>query len=97
MPHRNRGQEPGTEPTAMDQHRGGDQGTSVHPACNMTCLTVQFFKLEVEEKDKNIPALGNVPCGAISGEFAPTKAQDASGRCQAAQGTSGVKALGWLW
>ncbi|KAM4885458.1 uncharacterized protein FYW23_012394 [Sylvia borin] len=80
MPHHHRDQEPGTEPTAMDQDQGGAQGTSVHPASSMTCVTIPFLKLEVEEEDKkNIPALNNVPCEAISGEFVPTGAQDASG------------------
>lgn len=99
MPRRHRG-EAGTDPTAMDRDQGGAQGTSVHPAPGMTCVTFEFLKLEVgvEEKDKkNIPALANVPRGAISGEFVCTKAQDASGRCWAAQGSSGVRTLGWLW
>ncbi|KAF4800504.1 putative E3 ubiquitin-protein ligase makorin-1 [Turdus rufiventris] len=46
----------------------------------MTCGASKIPKVtvEVEEKDKNIPALGNIACEAISGEFVPTKAQDAS-------------------
>ncbi|XP_063274655.1 probable E3 ubiquitin-protein ligase makorin-1 isoform X2 [Prinia subflava] len=76
------GQEPGTEPTAVDQDQGGAQGTSVHPAHSTACVTAQFFQREekAEEKDKkNIPALGNIPIGAVSGQFVPTKAQGASG------------------
>uniref|UniRef100_A0A803WFY7 RING-type E3 ubiquitin transferase n=1 Tax=Ficedula albicollis TaxID=59894 RepID=A0A803WFY7_FICAL len=73
-------QEPGTEPTATDQDQGGAQCTSAHPAHSMMCVACKLPKgeAEVEEKDKNIPALGNVPCGAISGEFVATKAQAAS-------------------
>uniref|UniRef100_A0A8C3NXQ1 RING-type E3 ubiquitin transferase n=1 Tax=Cyanoderma ruficeps TaxID=181631 RepID=A0A8C3NXQ1_9PASS len=82
MPHHHRGQEPGTEPTAMDRDQGGAQGTSADPASSMTCVNIPFLKLvaEEEEKDKkNIPALCSIPCGAISGEFVPTRAQDAPG------------------
>lgn len=84
MPHHHRGQEPGTEPTAKDRDQGGPQGTSVHPASSMTCVTIPFLKLKAEEEEKdkeNMPAVDNVPCGAIRGEFVPTRAQDASGRC----------------
>ncbi|XP_062365480.1 probable E3 ubiquitin-protein ligase makorin-1 [Cinclus cinclus] len=74
-------QEPAAEPTAMDWDQGGAHCTSVHPAHSMTCVAFKFpkVKVEVEEKDKkNIPALGNVHCGAVSGEFVPTKARGAS-------------------
>lgn len=68
-------------PTAVDQDQEGAQCTS---ACSMTCVASKFPKVEaaVEEKDKkNIPALTNVPHGAIGEEFVPTEAQGASGRC----------------
>lgn len=84
MPHRHWGLEPDTEPTAMDRDQGGAQCTSVHPARSVTRVAFKFPKVEVEveEKDKkNTPALGNVPLGAISGEFVPAKARGASGRC----------------
>ncbi|XP_056372022.1 probable E3 ubiquitin-protein ligase makorin-1 [Oenanthe melanoleuca] len=73
-------QEPGTEPTATSQDQEGAQCTSAHPAHSMTCVTCKFpkVKVEVEEKDKNIPAVGSVSCGALSGEFVTTKAQGAS-------------------
>ncbi|XP_066059968.1 probable E3 ubiquitin-protein ligase makorin-1 [Chamaea fasciata] len=82
MPRSCRGQEPGTEPTAMDRDQGGAQDTSDHPASSTTCVTIPFLKLEAEEEEKDkksIPALDNVPCGAISGESVPTEAQDTSG------------------
>ncbi|XP_030088598.1 probable E3 ubiquitin-protein ligase makorin-1 isoform X2 [Serinus canaria] len=79
MPHCHCGQEPGTEPTAMHRDQEGPQCST---ACSMTCVAFKFPKVEVEveEKDKkNIPALGNITRGAISGEFVPTKARGASG------------------
>ncbi|XP_072774957.1 uncharacterized protein [Taeniopygia guttata] len=79
MPHCHCGQEPGTEPTAMERDQGGAQCTMAH---SKTCVAFKFPKVEaeVEEKDKkNIPSLGNIPHGDISGEFVPTKAQSASG------------------
>lgn len=92
MPRRPCSQEPGTEPTAEDQDQGGAQCTSVHPAHSMTrgASKLPRVTVEVEEKDKNIPALGNIAFEAISGEFVPTKAQGASGRCSAARGSTGV-------
>ncbi|CAN8199906.1 unnamed protein product [Coccothraustes coccothraustes] len=79
MPHCHCSQEPGTKPTAMDRDQEGPQCTT---ACSMTCVAFKLSKVEVEveEKDKkNIPALGDIPCGAISGESVPTKARGASG------------------
>ncbi|KAM7032730.1 uncharacterized protein M8220_012644 [Acridotheres tristis] len=74
--HRPSSQEPGTDATAVDQA----QCTSVHPAHCMRCMAFKFpkVKVEVEEKDKkNIPVLGNIPCGAIR-ILVPGKAQAAS-------------------
>ncbi|RMB99383.1 hypothetical protein DUI87_24119 [Hirundo rustica rustica] len=79
MSHRHWGQEPATEPRATEQEQGGAQGTSIYPGSSMTCVTFQFLKLEVEEKDKkNIPVLRNISCEAISGEFVPTKVRGVS-------------------
>ncbi|KAM3658905.1 uncharacterized protein VK521_012914 [Ammospiza maritima maritima] len=79
MPHCHCGQEHGTEPTATDHDHRGAQCTT---ACNTTCVAFRFPKVEVEveEKDKkSIPAVGNIPRGATSGELVPTKARGASG------------------
>uniref|UniRef100_A0A8D2MRS9 RING-type E3 ubiquitin transferase n=1 Tax=Zonotrichia albicollis TaxID=44394 RepID=A0A8D2MRS9_ZONAL len=81
MPHCHCSQEPGTEPTATDHDHRGAQCTT---ACSTTCVAFKLPKVEVkvEEKDKkNIPAVGNILRGAISGELVPTKARGASGRC----------------
>ncbi|XP_057895666.1 probable E3 ubiquitin-protein ligase makorin-1 [Melospiza georgiana] len=79
MPHCHCGQEHGTEPTATDHDHGETECTM---DCSTTCAAFNFPKVEVEveEKDKkSIPAVGNIPRGAISGELVPTKARGASG------------------
>ncbi|XP_069627992.1 probable E3 ubiquitin-protein ligase makorin-1 [Haliaeetus albicilla] len=81
--------DPGRVPAAAAQGWGGARHGLVHPVPTVTHVAFKFASMKVEEEEKNkenITAPGNIPRGAIGGEFVPAQAQGASGRCKAAQG-----------
>ncbi|KAM6114466.1 uncharacterized protein FYN12_012017 [Phoenicopterus ruber ruber] len=76
------GSEPSSVPTAAARGWGGARRSSAQPVPSVSHVVFKSPSGEVEEEEKekeNIPAPGNVPCGAIGGEFVPAEARGASG------------------